>query len=1044
MSAFFIDRPVFAWVIALLIMLGGAVATLNLPIEAYPEIAPPTVNISVRYPGASAEVIESSVTSVIEQQLVGLEGLLYFNASSSSAGSAQISLAFENGTDIEIAAVQTQNRVARAEPRLPQEVRDQGVVVQKANAGFLMVVALRSQDGATGEAELNNIVASRLLDQIQRIEGVGSATQFGAEYSMRIWLDADKLLGYGMSATEALAAVRAQNVQFASGSFGASPTADGQAVTANVSGESRLVTPEQFGEILLRANPDGTAVRLRDVARVELGAQSYSRTSRLDDQPVAAFGIQLLPGANALDVAGAVQERLRELETSFPPGVDWLVPFDSSTFVRSSIIEVVKTLFEAIVLVFLVILLFLQNLRATLIPTLVVPVALLGAFAGMYVFGFSINVLSMFGLVLAIGIVVDDAIIVIENVERLMREEHLPPKEATRKAMRQISGAIVAVTVVLCAVFIPAALMAGSVGAIYRQFSLTIAVSMLLSAIMALVFTPALCASMLRPEHDNPNRFFRWFNRGFDWLGSRYQATVGGAVRRTPRWMAGFAAVLVLCGLLFWRLPSSFLPEEDQGRMLAIVQLPPGATIDRTMRVMTQVGEILHRNEAVVSVLQVGGFSFLGQGENVGMAFVTLKDWDERPDAEQHATGVIRWANRELQQIREAQIFVNNLPTIRGLGQFGGFDFRLQDRAGLGYAALQDARATLLAEAAKNTAELAGVRTNALEPAPQVRLRVDRVQAESMGLSVNEVYQAVQLMLAPVNVNDFNYQGRVLRVQMQADAAFRMSPDDLGRYYVRSTGSGGMVPLSSVVEAEWGQGPPTLERYNGFASVPITGTPAAGESSGTAMAAMQRIVDEKLPDGIGFQWSGQSLQEILSGRQAPMLFALSIIVVFLCLAALYESWTVPIAVLLVVPLGLLGTLALTSLRGLPNDIFFKVGLITIIGLSAKNAILIIEFAETARLQGRSAIEATLEACRLRLRPILMTSIAFMLGVLPLAVSTGAGANSRHAIGTGVIGGMLGATVLGLLLIPVFYVVVRGVVDRISRTKDAADTATPQH
>lgn len=1019
MPQFFIDRPVFAWVIAILITIGGTLAIFTLPVEAYPPIAPPSVNISVSYPGASAEVIESSVTSIIGQQLTGIEGLLYFTSTSDSQGQSRITLSFDNGTNLDLAAVEVQNRVSSALPRLPQEVQSQGVQVRKANSGFLEVVALQSNDGHYDTAALNNLIAAQVLDAVKRINGVGDANQFGSEYAMRIWLNPQQLQGYKLTATDVLDAVRAQNVQFAAGAVGSQPTANGQAYTAAVSAESRFSTPEQFREIILRANADGSVVHLGDVARVELGAYNYGNFSRLDGKPVSAFGIQLLPGANALSVASAVDAQMMQLAKNFPLGVTWTKPYDSSTFVRISIVEVVKTLGEAIVLVFMVMLLFLQNLRATLIPTLVVPVALTGAFIGMSVFGFSINVLSLFGLVLAIGIVVDDAIVVVENVERIMREEGLPPKEATRKAMTQITGAVIAVTIVLAAVFIPASLMGGSVGAIYRQFSMTIAVSMALSALLALSFTPALCASLLKAEHEHANRFLRAFNNGYESLATHYLARVGRAVRHTPRWMVGYVIAVLVAGLLFYRLPTSFLPDEDQGYILSQIQLPPGATLDRTKDVIAQVEHIVLKDPNVAGMLGIGGFSFIGRGDNVGLAFIRLKDWSDRADS---ATQVIAELNKKYADIKDAQVFASNQPVIRGLGQFGGFDFRLEDRAGLGHEKLGAARDTLLAKAAQDQ-RLSGVRTNGLEDAPTLDMHVDRVQAQSMGLSVSDVYNATQLMLAPVYANDFYYQGRVLRVELQADAPYRMSPDNIGDFYTRSSSSA-MVPLSSVVNTKWSIAAPSLDRYNGYGSIAITGTPAAGYSSGDAQTAMEEIVAKYLPAGIGYEWSGQSLQEILSGQQAPLLFALSLIVVFLCLAALYESWSIPVSVMLVVPLGLLGALAFTTLRGLSNDIYFKVGLIAIIGLSAKNAILIIQFAVALQAEGQGLITATLEACRMRLRPILMTSIAFILGVLPLAVSSGAGANSRHAIGTDVMGGMVGATLFGLLLVPVFYVVVR--------------------
>ncbi|WIG55809.1 MAG: RND efflux system, inner membrane transporter [Rhodanobacteraceae bacterium] len=1019
MPQFFIDRPVFAWVLAILITLGGTLAILNLPVEAYPEIAPPSVQINASYPGANAQVVQSTVTQVIEQNLSGIDNLLYFTSSSNSSGSANVTLYFKAGTDLDTAAVQTQNAVSASEPRLPAEVNALGIRVRKSNSGSLMGISLQDQTGHYDPAALSNIIAAQLVDPISRLNGVGSINQFGAPYAMRIWLNPLKLEGYGLTATDVLDAVQAQNVMFAAGSVGAQPSANGQGITATVSAESSFSTPEQFRKIILRTNPDGTTVTLGDVARVALGSDNYDTFSRLNEKPVASFSISLVPGANALAVANEVQDKMQELAKNLPPGVTWSIPFESYTFVKVSIDEVVKTLGEAIVLVFFVMLLFLQNLRATLIPTLVVPVALTGAFLGLYLFGFSINVLSLFGLVLAIGIVVDDAIVVVENVERIMREEGLPPKEATRKGMVQITGAIVAVTTVLASVFVPAALMPGSVGQIYKQFSVTIAVSMLLSALMALTFTPALCASILRPEHEHANRFLRAFNNGYESLAQHYLSRLGKAVRHTPRWMAGYVLAIVVAVLLLAHLPSSFVPEEDQGEVFATIQLPPGATADRTLAVMKQVEQIVKKSPAIHNIFDIGGFSFIGDGENTGMAFIHLKDWSERSET---ANQLIEDFNKQFANIRDAQVFAINRPVIRGLGQFAGFDFELEDRGGLGHEALVDAKNKLIAAAAKDK-RLANVHINGMEDAPTVDMQVDRVEAQSMGLSVSDVYNAIRLMLSPVFVNDFYYGGRVLRVQMQADAPFRMNPADIGNFYSRSS-TGTMVPLSSVVSTKWSLAPPELDRYNGVGSIGLTGTAAPGYSSGDAITAMQELVAKYLPTSFGYEWSGQSLQEIMSGAQAPMLFGLSILVVFLCLCALYESWSIPFAVMLVIPLGILGSVLLTSIRGLQDDVYFKIGLIAIIGLSVKNAILIVQFAVDEQKQGKGLLVATLEACRIRLRPIMMTSIAFILGVMPLAVSTGAGANSRHAIGTGVVGGMIGATVLGVMLVPVFYVVVR--------------------
>ena len=1026
MPSFFIDRPIFAWVLAILISLGGVLSILNLGVESYPNIAPPSVTVTANYPGANADTTEKTVTQVIEQQLTGIDHLLYFNSSSSASGRAQITLTFETGTDPDIAQVQVQNKVALATPRLPSEVTQQGVVVAKANAGFLMVVAVKSDTPDIDRDRLNDIVGSQVLDQIARIPGVGSTQQFGSEYAMRIWLNPDKLQGYGLSASEVLAAVKAQNVQFAAGSLGADPALPGQGFSATVSTEGRFTTPEQFAGIILRANNDGTTVTLGDVGRISFGPNGYGFNTQYDGKPIGAFAIQLLPGANALDVATAVRSKMDELAPSFPQGVSWFSPYDSTTFVTISIDEVVHTLIEAIVLVFLVMLLFLQNFRATIIPTLVIPVALLGTFMGMLMLGFTINQLTLFGMLLAIGIVVDDAIVVIENVERIMTEENLSPKDATRKAMGQITGAVVAITVVLAAVFVPSSLQPGATGVIYKQFALTIAVSMGFSAFLALSFTPALCASFLQAEHHKKkNVVYRKFNEFFDWTTHTYTGHIGGAIRHAPRWMMVFVLLAVLAGFLYTRLPGSFLPEEDQGYALAVIQLPPGATKQRTDEVMAQMREILKKDSAVDGVLQVTGFSFIGSGENAGMGFIKLKDWAKR-DAT--AAQFIQRANGALHQVHDASIFVVNIPTVQGLGQFGGFDMYLQDRSGAGRSALTQARNTLLGKSAQNPV-LTGVRPNTLEDAPQLHLDVDRVQAQSMGLSVGDIYNAIGLMLAPVYVNDFTYGGRVKRVIIQADAAYRMGPEALQHIFTPSTqstaaGTPAMIPLSNVVHTKWDMSSPSLTRYNGYSAVEIVGSPAPGYASGEAMQQMENMVTNDLPKGYGYDWTGQSYQEVLSGNAATLLMILSIVIVFLALSALYESWSIPVAVLLVVPLGLLGVVVFTMLRGLPNDIYFKIGLITVIGLAAKNAILIVEFAVEQQQAGKSLRDAVVTAAQLRLRPILMTSLAFILGVFPLFISTGAGANARHAIGTGVIGGMVFATFLGVLLIPVFYVVVR--------------------
>ena len=1030
MPKFFIEHPVFAWVVAILISLGGVISILNLGVESYPSVAPPQVTVSATYPGASAATAEKSVTQVIEQQLTGIDNLVYFSSSSSSTGRVSITLTFDSGTDPDIAQVQVQNKVALATPRLPSEVTKQGVVVAKANAGFLMAIGVRSDDGSVDRDALNDIVGSRVLDQISRVPGVGSTQQFGSEYAMRIWLNPEKLQGYHLSATDVYNAIGTQNLQFAAGSVGGDPAPNGQAFTATVAAEGRYSTPEEFENTILRANADGSVVRLKDVASVAFGASNYGFDTRYNGKPVAAFAIQLLPGANALDVSKAVRAKMDDLAPSFPPGVSWFTPFDSTTFVNISIKEVVHTLVEAVVLVFLVMLIFLQNFRATIIPTLVIPVALLGTFMGMLAIGFTINQLTLFAMVLAIGIVVDDAIVVIENVERIMTEENLSPKDATRKAMGQITGAVVAITVVLAAVFIPSAMQPGASGEIYKQFALTIAMSMGFSALLALSFTPALCAAFLKPTHnERPNWIYRTFNTYYGKLEKSYVGSVGSVIRHSPRWLMVFALLLVLCGFLFTRLPGSFLPEEDQGYALAIVQLPPGATKSRTTVVFDQLYGMMKDDPSFEGMMQVTGFSFVGSGENVGMAFIRLKDWDAR---EETAPEFIQKMNgKAFVGIKDAQVFFVNLPTVQGLGQFGGFDMWLQDRAGAGQEALMEARNTLIGAASADKS-LVGVRPNTLENSPQLQLKVDRVQAQAMGVSVNDVYTAIQMMLAPVYVNDFFYGGRIKRVNMQADAAYRTGPESLRSYYVPSSlskdadGQRSMIPLSTVVKSEWIYAPPALSRYNGYSAVNIVGSPAPGGSSGQAMATMESLVRNDLPNGFGYDWSGMSYQEILAGNAAALLMVLSVVVVFLCLAALYESWSIPVSVLLVVPVGILGAVVFSLLRGLPNDLYFKIGMVTVIGLAAKNAILIVEFAVEQRAAGKTLREAAIEAAHLRFRPILMTSFAFILGVLPMAISTGAGANARHSLGTGVIGGMLFATVIGVLLIPLFFVTVRRV------------------
>ena len=1019
MPQFFIDRPVFAWVIALLVMLMGGIAVTRLPIDAYPNIAPPQVVVNAVYPGANAATVEQTVTRVIEQQLTGIDNLLYFT-SQSSFGQSQITLTFASGTNPDIAEVQTQNQVALADPLLPAEVVQQGVHIFKASTGFLGAIALRSGPGGPTAAQLDNLVASRVLDQIERVPGVGAATQFGSPYAMRIWLNPDLLHAYGLSASDALNAVKAQNVQVAAGSIGAAPAIEGQQTTATVTAQGEFTSAGQFRNILLRTTSNGTSVRLGNVAKIGLGLQNYSFATHVNKTPVAAFGVQLLPDANALQVMEAVKAKMAQLQKSFPPGVTWFAPVDSTLFINAAIHDVMITLVEAIALVFVVMLVFLQSFRATLIPMLVVPTALLGGLIGIYALGYSINQLTLFAMVLAIGIVVDDAIVVVEAVDRIMHEEHLPPKEAARKAMRQISGAIIAITLVLAAVFIPSAMQTGSTGVIYRQFALTIALSIMFSAFFALSWTPALCATLLRPEHLKANIVFRGFNRAFEGTRAAYVRRVFQSVTHLPRWMAAYAVVLALGVFLFMKLPGAFVPQEDQSDVMASIELPAGATLQRTEKVLQEFYKVIIGNHAAHDVFQVAGSGFAGNSENSGRAFIHLIPWSDRSET---ASQFIRWANRTVhRKIHDAQIFVVNKPAINGLGQFGGFDFYLEDRGGLGREALTRAQDTLLARTA-NDPILSDVRVNGLAPEPQLLLSVDRVQAQSMGVSVSDIYTDIQLMLAPVFANDFFYDGRVLQVLLQADAKYRMGPQDLQHFYVAST-TGAMIPLSEFVKPRWIIAQPTLTRYDGYPAVEIVGSAAKGYSSGQAMSEMERLVSRYLPAGIGYSWAGQSLQEIFSAAQAPALFTLSIIVVYLALAALYESWSIPLSVLLAVPVGLIGSALATFVRGLPNDVYFKVGLIAIIGLTAKNAILIVEFAVNEQRNGRSLHNAVLEAARLRFRPIIMTSFAFILGVFPMVVSSGAGANGRHDIGTCVVGGMLTAAVLGVLLIPLCYVMVR--------------------
>ncbi len=1023
-AKFFIDRPIFAWVIAIIILLGGALAFRKLPVAAYPEVAPPAVSINISYPGASAQVVEDTTVTLLEEQLSGIEHLLYME-SSSELGRASITLTFDTGTNLDVASVDAQNRIKSAEARLPQEVQRAGITVRKSARNYLMFILMTSPDHSRDNVALGSFAAAHVLDQILRVPGVGDATLFGTEYSMRLWLDPDKLYAYNLTPSDVKKAVESQNTQLAMGELGDLPAAPGQQLNAVIVTQSRLSSPEQFGNIVVRANPDGSTVRVKDVARVELGAQDYSVSARLDGQPASAIAVRLSPGANALDTATAIKAKMTELAQQFPKGISWVIPYDTSKFVKISITEVVETLGIAMVLVFFVMYLFLGNWRATFIPAIVVPVALTGAMVGLYFFGFSINILTLFAMVLAIGIVVDDAIVVTENVERIMTEEGLEPRAATRKAMGQIFNAIIAISVVLSAVFVPMAFFGGSVGAIYRQFSVTLLLTMAFSVLMALTLTPALCATLLKKETkeevEHRRGFFGWFARFFARSSQRYQGAVAKVLKRTGRALAVYAAILLSMGWLLYHLPTSFLPSEDQGYFISIVQLPPGATRERTLGVLSKVEDFYRKQPEIEHAIGVAGFSFFGRGQNAGIVFVTLKDWDKRKGQAHSAEALVQRANMNLFGIKQALVFTINVPPIPELAAVGGFDFRLEDRAGLGREKLLDARNMVLGMASKDPV-LAGVRPEGQEPAPQLRLDVDRIKAQALGVNMADLNDTLQSALGVSYINDFVRQGRILRVQMQADADARASIASILNLPVRNA-QGGMVPLSEFCTAHWEVGAPKLDRYNGVPSMKIAGSPAPGHSSGEAMQEMEKIA-AKLPSGFGYEWSGTSREERLSGNQAPLLFGLSVVAVFLSLAALYESWSIPLAVILVVPIGVLGALLAAEMRGLPNDVYFKVGLIVIIGLAAKNAILIIQFARDMQDKGRDLVESTLEACRLRFRPILMTSIAFMFGVLPLAISTGAGANSRHALGTGVMGGMLAATVLAVFLIPVFFVVVR--------------------
>ncbi|MCM3562294.1 MAG: efflux RND transporter permease subunit [Hydrogenophaga sp.] len=1025
MARFFIDRPIFAWVIALFIMVLGAVSITQLPIAQYPPVAPPSIVVSATYPGASAKTLEDSVLSIIEQEMNGSPGLIYMESVAQANGTGSITLSFQPGTNADLAQVDVQNRLSRASPRLPAAVTQQGVRVDKSRSNFLLFAILTSDDPKWDPVALGDYATRSVLPEIQRVPGVGQAQLFGTERAMRIWIDPAKLLGFNLSAADVTAAIRAQNAQVSAGEIGALPNVAGQGISATVVVSGQLSSVEQFGNIVLRSDTSGATVRLKDVARIELGAQAYATSARLNGKPSTGIGVQLSPSGNALATADAVRAKLTELERFFPEGMSWVIPYDSSRFVKISIEQVAITLLEAVALVFLVMFLFLQNLRYTIIPTIVVPVALLGTFATLLAMGFSINVLTMFGMVLVIGIVVDDAIVVVENVERIMSEEGLPPLQATRKAMGQISGAIIGVTVVLIAVFVPLAFFAGSIGNIYRQFAAVMGVSIAFSAFMALSLTPALCATLLKPvakgHHVEKKGFFGWFNRGFARTTNAYTGFVGAVLPRAGRMLIIYLIIGAAAAWVYRSLPTSFLPQEDQGTMLVNVQLPPGATRERTLAVMEQVEDYILDQPEVQSMVSVLGFSFAGQGQNAALAFITLKEWSERTEPGSSAQALAGRAFGALSGIRDAFIFPLSPAPIPELGSSSGFSFRLQDRAGLGRDALLQARGQLL-QLASQSPLLAQVRPDGLEDAPQLQLDIDRDRAQALGVGFDAISNAIGTALGSSYVNDFPNSGRLQRVIVQADAPARMQPDDLLELNVVNN-RGQAVPLSAFTSTKWIKGPMQTVRYNGYPAVRITGSAAPGRSTGEAMAEMERLAAQ-LPQGFGYEWTGTSREEKLAGSQALVLYAFAILAVFLCLAALYESWTIPLSVILVVPLGVLGVLLATLLRGYENDVYFQVGLITIIGLSAKNAILIIEFAKDVQAQGKTVFEAALAAARLRFRPIIMTSMAFTLGVVPLAIASGAGSASQRAIGTGVIGGMITGTLLAVVFVPLFFVVVR--------------------
>ncbi|WEK42103.1 MAG: efflux RND transporter permease subunit [Candidatus Sphingomonas colombiensis] len=1027
MSRYFIDRPIFAWVIAIIMMLAGALAIRTLPVAQFPEIAPPTVSIAAVYPGADAETLERTTTQVIEQQLKGIDHLRYFSSSSSSAGMVTITLTFEQGTNPDIAQVQVQNKLQAATPLLPQEVQQQGLQVQKSAASFLVIVGLYSKDGSHSATDLADMVVSRLQDPVSRISGVGEIQVFGAQYAMRIWVDPPKLNAYQLTIADVMTAVRAQNAQVSAGQIGAQPAPKEQMLNATVSVQSRLQTPQQFGAIRLKNGPDGSVVRLSDVARTELGAENYGFDTRYNGQPASGFGVKLASGANALATVEAVKARVEEIAKGLPADVRVSYPYDTTPFVRLSVKQVVHTLFEAVVLVFLVMFLFLQNWRATLIPTIAVPVVLLGTFGVMAVAGFTINTLTLFGMVLAIGLLVDDAIVVVENVERLIVDEGLHPRDAARKSMDEISGALIGIGMVLSAVFLPMAFFGGSTGVIYRQFSITIVSAMVLSVAVALILTPALCATLLRPhdptKHEGDGllaRFFRWFNRTFDNGRARYEKGVRSTTRNWKRSILVYLLIVIGMALLFVRLPSAFLPDEDQGALIALVQGPSGATTTRTEKGLELVRSHFLSEKSVEAVFTINGFSFAGQGQNAGLAFVSLKPWDERPGADNKVQALAARASKAFSQYKDGMIFALVPPAVAQLGNATGFDMQLVDTGNIGHEKLTEARNMLLGMAAQDK-RVSQARPVNLEDAPQLNINVDQDKARALGLDLASINSTISTAWGGAYINDFVDRGRVKRVYIQADEPYRVRPEDLASFYVRGSG-GQMVPFSAFSTLEWAKGPVQLTRYNGQSAMEIQGGAGPGVSTGTAMQAMEEM-QAKLPPGTTLEWTGLSYEERLSSGQAPALYALSLLIVFLCLAALYESWSVPVSVILVVPLGVVGALLAATLTGLNNDIYLQVGLITTIGVSAKNAILIVEFAEERIAEGMRPFDAAIEAAKLRLRPILMTSFAFVFGVMPLAITTGAGAGGQNAIGRSVVGGMLSATVLAIFFVPMFFVVV---------------------